>query len=134
MLVGVGEGVGEGTEGMGVAEGSGLAEGPGLVSGCVQPISRKAKAIERKIAQIHLPSSSSKAPYLGEEVAEDPLMATIVDLVTSGGHLIGVDPHVGEPSGAPEHSLRECGIELKVELHPPHRQISIAEGLKGAKI
>jgi len=130
--VGIGEGAREGAEGTGVADGSGVAEGPGLVSSCVQPISRKAKAIGKEIAQIHLPSLSSKAPYLGEEVAEDPLMATIVDLVTSGGHLISVDPHLGEPTSAPEHSLRKCGIELEVELHPPHRQISIAEGLNRA--
>lgn len=98
--VGVGEGVGEGAEGIGTTDGSGVAEGPGLVSGCIQPISRRAKAIGREIAQIHLPSSRNKASYLGEEVAEDLLMATIVNLVTSGSHLLAVDPHVGEPTGA----------------------------------
>jgi len=133
--VGIGEGIGDGADGMGVAEGSRVGRGPGSVSRCVQPIiSRKAKAIGREVAQIHLPSLSSKASYLGEEVAEDPLMATIVDLVTSLGHLLAVDPHVGEPSGAPKHPLRQGGIELKVELHPPHRQISVAEGLNRAQI
>jgi hypothetical protein len=120
---------------MGVSDGSGLGKGAGSVSRCVQPvINRKTKAIGREIAQIHLPSSSSKASYLGEEVAEDPLMATIIDLVASFGHLLAVDPHIGEPSSAPEYPLRQGGIELKVELHPPHRQISVAEDLNRAQI
>ena len=100
MLVGVGEGIGvgqgvdDGAGIVGVADGSGVAKGLGVVSGCVQATNRKAKAIGKEIAQIRLPSSD-KAPHLGEEVAEDHLMATIVDLVTPGGHLLRVDPHVG---------------------------------------